>query len=61
MSPSQKTAWQPAGIERTDHKQDGLAFPLILVSIALALILLSAVFSPVTFDTAGADYLLMGP
>ncbi len=61
MSLSQKATWHHAEIERTDHMQGGFAFPLVLVFIALALILLSAVFSPVTLDTAGADYFLVGP
>jgi hypothetical protein len=37
------------------------AFPLILVCIALALILISAVFSPITLETAGIESFLVSP
>jgi hypothetical protein len=41
--------------------QESFVFPVVLVCIALALILISAVFSPVTLETPGIESLMVGP
>ena len=48
-------------VGKPDATQSSFAFPLILVCVALALILISAVFSPVTLETPSIEGFLVGP
>lgn len=61
MSLSPDAISRPAQVSRRSTTQAYFAFPLILACVALVLILISAVFSPVTFETAGAESFLVGP
>jgi hypothetical protein len=61
MSLSPNAISPPAQISRQSTTQTYLAFPLILMCVALILILVSAVFSPVTLATVGAEGFLLGP
>ena len=61
MSLSPDAMSRKVGISQPDGRQARSVFPLILVCIALALILISAVFSPVTLETAGSESFLVGP
>jgi hypothetical protein len=45
----------------TLRTQESFVFPVVLGCIALALILISAVFSPVTLETPGIESFLVGP
>jgi hypothetical protein len=51
MSLSPEAIPYAASVGQRSIKQTYLAFPLILVSVALVLILISALFSPVTLET----------
>jgi hypothetical protein len=48
-------------VSQPNGTQASFVFPLILVCIALALILISAVFSSVTLETAGIESFPVGP
>ena len=61
MSLSEKAASNGISFAHSHHASSGFAFPLVLVCVALALILVSAVFSPVTLDAPGAESFLVGP
>lgn len=61
MSLSEKAAANDVSLARSNHPSASFAFPLVLVCIALALILASAVFSPITLEAPGAESLLIGP
>jgi hypothetical protein len=42
-------------------RKRAFTFPLILVCVALALILIFAIFSPVNLETPGIESFLVGP
>ena len=59
MSLSEKAAAN--SLAHSHQRPAGLAFPLVLVCVALALVLVSAVYSPVTLDPPGVESFLVGP
>jgi hypothetical protein len=61
MSLSPDAISREVRVSQPDGTRASFVFPLILVCIALALILISAVFSPVTLETAGIESFLVGP
>jgi hypothetical protein len=61
MSLSEKAASNGIALPRSRHAPTNFAFPLMLVCFALALILVSAVFSPVTLQAPGNESFLIGP
>jgi hypothetical protein len=61
MSLSEKAAANKISLARSRQTPVGLAFPLVLVCFALALILASAIFSPAALDPPGAESFLIGP
>jgi hypothetical protein len=60
MSLSDKAA-HGISLVRLHQPSSGFAFPLVLVCVALALIIVSAVFFPVTLEAPGAESVLVGP
>jgi hypothetical protein len=61
MSLSPDAISREVQVSQPDATQVSFAFPLILVCVALALILISAVFSPVNLGTPGIESFLVGP
>ena len=61
MSLSPDAISREVQLRHLDAAQASFAFPLILVCVALALILISAVFSPVNLETPGIESFLVGP
>lgn len=48
-------------VSQPDATQESVVIPVVLGCIALALILISAVFSPVTLEMPGIESFLLGP
>jgi hypothetical protein len=61
MSLSPDAISREVQVSQLNATQASFAFPLILVCVALALVLISAVFSPVTLETPGIESFLVGP
>jgi hypothetical protein len=61
MSLSPDAISREVQVSQLNATQASFAFPLILVCVALALVLISAVFSPVTLETPGIEGFLVGP
>jgi hypothetical protein len=61
MSLSPDTTSSVGQARRRDATQTTFVFPMILFCVALALILISAVFSPITLETPGIESFLVGP
>jgi hypothetical protein len=61
MSLSSNAVSHKVPVGQSERTHAGFVFPLILVCVALALILISAVFSPVNLETAGTENFPVGP
>jgi hypothetical protein len=61
MSLSEKAASNDISLARSHHAPARFAFPLVLVCVALALILVSVIFPPVAVDAPSAESFLVGP
>jgi hypothetical protein len=61
MSLSEKAAANKISLARSHQATVGVVFPLLLVCVALAIILASAISYPVALDPPGAESLLIGP
>jgi hypothetical protein len=61
MSLSRNAVLHEVRVGQSERTHGGFVFPQILVCVSLALILISAVFSPVNLETAGIENFLVGP
>jgi hypothetical protein len=62
MSISEKAVSSGISLAHSQRSSAGYAFPLVLVCVALVLILVSAIISPVGLDAPGAaESFLVGP
>jgi hypothetical protein len=62
MSLSEKAISHQISLARSERPPMAIAFPLALVCVALVLILVSAIFSPIGLDAPGAaESFLVGP